>query len=432
MYLGISCLFIILGNFPRLIPLTGTFGSTNAGEIFIFLAAAALIPITLKSALQSRITTYLLILNSLSLIVGIMKFGFDSTAITYNIRLSALIFSSYVAGLSLYSIYKLNHEKLFESFVKLYVIVTFFGFILLAAFPDSTKLWIKLASLGVNFIGDPHQSRLISPYLDPNYFGTIIVLPIVISLFLRRITGEKKYAIFSLIMLIALALSFSRSGISLFVIIIAIGALAWATKISSRKGLFISKKTAGLVFIGLIAVFVFALFFDDQVSRLTGRFTNLSSDKSASSRLMSFETGFNLISSEPILGHGYNFSLTKLELKYAKTDSSMQVFIISYGILGALATAVCFLYWATKVLRGLKSKAIHQARSLPGVFLATIIYISASLLWAGNFNLIIFYPFWLFPILSILVYFEHVAFTKAPTQENQNKSHLTKTRTSRI
>ena len=404
-FLLLVFLFVVLGNLPRFVPIAGSFGNINASELVLYLCAAPILVKNFKRLITSRAVLFLLCLNTFSLGVGIYHYGAASDAIFYNIRLSAMILSAFAAGVAMHWIFRDDISRLAKAFTITYGVATIFSFVVLAMYPDSTVLWLKLEQMGINFTGDPHQFRLVSTYLDPNFFGTIIVLPILMATMVIRHTHY--FAIF-LLMVVALLFSFSRSGISLalfaFACLFGIRLLSTVTQYQMKR---IAVRPAHVYFLLLSPFLILALIysFDSQIERVIERFTTTAADNSALSRVRAFQTGVDLIAERPLLGHGYNFSIRQLFKTGTKVDSSLQLVIISYGFVGTLVSFIAAGVWAWVISSKLRLLASPQPYLL---FKKLVVYTALTLLWAGHFNQIVFYPFWLLPVLALFFYFDQL------------------------
>ncbi|SDS06586.1 O-Antigen ligase [Halopseudomonas litoralis] len=403
-FLLLVFLFVVLGNLPRFVPIAGTFGNLNASELVIYLCAAPILIKNFKRVITSRAVLFLLSINSFSLGVGIYHYGLVTESMFYNIRLSAMILSGFAAGVALHWIFRDDITRMTKAFVITYGAATLFSFILLIIYPDSTVLWLKLEQMGINFTGDPHQFRLVSTYLDPNFFGTIIVLPLLMATLVIQRSG---YLAVFLMMVVALLFSFSRSGISLallaFGCVFGLKMLSTVTQYQSKR---IGIAPSHVYFLLLSPFLVLALVyvFESQVDRVVERFVTTRDDSSALSRLKAFDTGMDLIAQHPLLGHGYNFAIGHLK-GGTKVDSSLQMVIMSYGLIGTLVILLAASLWAWVISSKLRQLSSPQPSQL---FRKLVIYIVLTLLWAGHFNQIVFYPFWLLPVLALFFYFDQL------------------------
>jgi len=167
------------------------------------------------------------------------------------------------------------------------VVLAVLGFIQLRIFPNLSDLDPALG-------WDPHQGRLVSTWLDPNFLGAYFVL--CLSLLTGRFFDSKessaryKFLLVASYLLLsaALILTFSRS---------AWGMLAAAIGVF---GLFKSRKLLVL----MVALFFSAYFFVPRVQTRLAGVTDPTD--SASLRLVSWQQTFTIIKKKPLLGVGFN------------------------------------------------------------------------------------------------------------------------------
>jgi hypothetical protein len=411
MYLLIVGAFLILGNAPRILPIVVTFGSINVGEIALYMAALAVFLFAKRSVWISNVCLALVVASLLSLFVGLAKWGGDETAIMYNLRFVMQIVAGGMAGSALAARYRDDAEKVMTLYVNLYAIVSIFALILFFIFPDSSALWTRLSEVGVEFPGDPHEGRLVSFYFDPNLFGTIIVFPIFVGFFLFLRAQKIKVLFYISIFFIALLFTVSRSGLSLFLLMSGCLFLIWGV-----KTLYTLKVNRGLnliFYVVSLITFISVAFFGSFIDFILDRFMGLSGDGSAYSRWDSFQIGLRLLATEPVLGYGYNFSLKSVQdLGRIGLDSSLQSVAVNYGML-IFTLMVMFLFcWWFLISRRLKRAGTNP--DLQALWRFVILYCALSLIWAGNFNQILFFPFWIVPMVTLISYVELASHFRAP------------------
>lgn len=408
-------LFLVVGNFGRILPFAAAMGSANAGELLLYAFGFSCSFLVVNMLLRCRLFLILLTGVILSLLVGLAKWGVDTTAVLYNVRLILQIVSAAVAGAYLYKYYGDNVVRFIDAFFVLYAIIVVLSYMIFYFFPDAGFLLAALADEGVEFSGDPHLGRLVSMYLDPNYFSIIIVLPIVLALgqFFRK--PSVLIGLFIVLLLLALVLTVSRSGSSLLLLIGGVLFLGWAARTLFSLSMRSFRVKTASVYVGVVFLFLFSVMIvliGPTLLRLSERFTSVASDDSALERLTSFQIGMDLIDKEPILGFGYNFSLKPIlavrGIGLPGLDSSLQGVIVNFGLLPSICLIFAVLFWWIKVNSTLKS---YGSRSdVVSVWRLVTTYIVLCILWAANFNPVLLYPFWLVPVLTILMYFEFIAF----------------------
>jgi len=223
------------------------------------------------------------------------------------------------------------------------ILIAIAGFIQLVIYPDLGKLQ--------EYGWDPHQNRLVSTWLDPNFIGGflayIIALLTGITLYSKSLIKKIGLILIISILGIALFLTYSRSGY-----LAAVTALGVIGILKSRK-----------LLIGGIIIFAVALNFlpraqervDDLVHSAESFIlnTNENPDPTAKLRIVSWNQTLQLIEKRPLLGSGYN------TLKYVKynegfvensdihsasgSDSSLLTILATTGILGFIPFVM--LYW---------------------------------------------------------------------------------------
>jgi len=165
----------------------------NVFYLFIIFVSCALLSLTL--ALNSFTTSEV---ASGALFLVRFIFYFAITIVTLNI------------------IQKKEIERWLKVVLALGAAFSALGLLQLLVFPDLRLL--------ERFGWDPHLNRLVSSLIDPNFTGGLIVLFTVVSLSLYVFKKNTFYLILSLLFIITLILTFSRSAyLALMTAIIAIG-----------------------------------------------------------------------------------------------------------------------------------------------------------------------------------------------------------------
>lgn len=395
----VSASFLIAGNLPRMIPAVG--GAINGGEVAWLLCICTLGLTFLGSALSIRP----LIVGGgaclLSLMVGVFKFGFSAEAFAYNIRLCGHLVGGAVLASAIWHRYRGDYRALIKAIVVAYTILAIVSFILFAIFPDTSQLWKVMQDSGVDFQGDPHNGRLISPYFDPNFYSCIIVLPILLAWYTTRYWKGGWLCVS--ILAVSLLMTVSRSGMALLGLVLIAIFVVNAGKVLRAK---FSYGAAAAVLIAIAGIAASGVVLSSFVERAASRFTGVKEDGSALSRVRSFEIGNTLIIEQPILGFGYNYvnePARKMRGGKVGLDSSIQVFVASFGLPGSIFLAMAVCMWLWRIGRRLSSEVLL-------IYQGTVIYSIVTIIFAGNFNQILFYPFWLVPVFAFLSYFHFLAY----------------------
>lgn len=198
---------------------------------------------------------------------------------------------------------------------------------------------------------DPHQKRLVSTLLDPNFTGgvLIILLSITTSLFLFQ--KKNFYLVLTLFYFIGIILTFSRSSyLALLVSLATIGIL------KSPKFSF-----------SFLALFIFVIITNNQARlRIMDAFTI---DQTVQARLESYTKAISIFQQNPVFGVGFNtYRYAQSQYGFfspdeplgghsgAGSDSSLLLIAATTGILG-LTTFLLFMLSIFKILIGESRKS---------------------------------------------------------------------------
>ncbi|MEA2020723.1 MAG: O-antigen ligase family protein [Patescibacteria group bacterium] len=239
------------------------------------------------------------------------------------------------------------------------VVLAMLGFVQLAIFPDLSQLDPELG-------WDPHKNRMVSTWLDPNFLGAYFVL--CLCLLLSRLfflfdhspkeapnnkfqisnvwnlvfgiwdfftTSLAGLTVLSIILVIALLLTFSRSAWGMFAVVLGVFGI-----LKSRKLLFL-----------MVLMFFSAYFFIPRVQTRISGITDPAD--SAHFRLISWQRTFEIIRKYPVLGVGFNaFRYAQERAGYFRTERGVPV---DSGHAGAGSDSSILLVWVTTGLLGLIS-----------------------------------------------------------------------------
>lgn len=213
------------------------------------------------------------------------------------------------------------------------------GFLQLLIFPDLSFLTI--------YGWDPHQRRIASTLLDPNFSGWLFTFLFTTSTALYLYKRQTRYLAFSLITFLAIVLTFSRSTY-----------LAWTTAVLIMGIL----KSPKLLLASLI-IFALAFFSIGQVrSRIIGA---LEVDETAQARLQSWQNALTIFKGNLAFGVGFNtyrFAQDKYGLfsednplgghSGAGSDSSILLVAATTGITGLAV----YIFLLASIFQALKNK----------------------------------------------------------------------------
>ncbi len=344
-------------------------------DIFIPVFAAAWLghallkrtPLKLPNAFPPAALFFFLGLSSLLINSSDMSTGEVLPAAFYGIRWASFYFLSVIV---------LNQSAK-EKTVTLWMIFAFTlllciaGFIQLAILPDFTAMEV----LG----WDPHRSRLLSTWYDPNFVGGFLafMLPLIVGTAWDQKAHRKFLLPLALVTLIALALTLSRSAY-----------------LALMAGLFIFglfrsvKLLAGLAVLFMLMIAIlppvqdrFLSLVDNLESFFVDDYTL--PDASARLRFASWDEAWQLFLEEPLIGQGYNrYKYAALELGTLKDlnihsasggDSSLLNILAMTGVLGFLPFFTIYLLLAKQAWHARKTGyGLGFLSALCGLFVHSI------------------------------------------------------------
>jgi len=240
------------------------------------------------------------------------------------------------------------HKKSWQTLQLVNFLLVIAGFIQLLIWSDLSP-WVKSG-------WDPHQGRLVSTWLDPNFFGAALAILLPVTLFNPYLKKDKKMIVI-LLSLIALVATQSRSTY-----------LALVTALLILSPLIISfysrllTKQRPVTLLSIISLCILICIF---VAVLLGpRLTSLvSNDPTVQLRLNNLSGAWLIITDHPLLGVGYNayqFAALKVGLisdfqihSRAGTDNSWLTIWSTTGLIGLILFLVPWLYLIHLLLRKL-------------------------------------------------------------------------------
>lgn len=194
---------------------------------------------------------------------------------------------------------------------------------------------------------DPHQGRLVSTFLDPNFAGLFLNMSFVLAIFLWFKYQERRWLVLGGIFILAIILTFSRSAFLVLALeLLLLGVL------KSWRVLVVTVLVFGLVFL--------------SVPRFSERIVGgLKVDKSASERLDSWGKGLAVFYQHPTLGVGFNnlrFAYQQNNLfkvfspdggnSGAGVDSSLIFVLATTGIVGFLVFLGFWINYFFAIFKG--------------------------------------------------------------------------------
>ncbi len=246
------------------------------------------------------------------------------------------------------------------------VLISLFGFLQLIFFPSFLELGLYLEGW------DPHIGRLLSTWFDPNFIGGylafILGLTISLGLYFRHKQNKKWFFIMSaisLIGLIALYFTFSRSGY--LALIITLGLLAL---FKSRKLLVASILIILLAFTFSPRVQERSLEAWDSGKALIGLDSQKPIDPTSQLRVYSWQFAREMITDYPWIGVGYSRYAYEINQRghgllsdhaSGGSDSSLLTIWATTGIFGFLCYLAIGFVAAVIGIRRLWKKSTFQS-----------------------------------------------------------------------
>lgn len=354
-------------------------------DIFVLILITTAIPylLVVKKTLRISppvVTTFFLftIVATVSTVMAANKFG-ASLIISSSLFLIRFIAYFLVSQIIINIVKKNEIEKWLNIFIICGVTFTLFGFAQLVTIPDISFL----VPLG----WDPHQKRIVSALIDPNFTGALLAILASIASSLYLYKKKAIYLVVAIIFFSGIVFTFSRSSyLALLVSLVVLG-------------LFKSPKFLA----GTSLIFLLVVTLNNQArERIIGAITL---DETAKARLESYSRAITIFKNNPILGVGFN------TYRYAQdqygfftidaplgghsgsgSDSSLLLVAATTGVVG-FAT---FTFFIIAIIRSIslqiKSNFLHLGTT--AAFLALLIH--------SQFVNSLFFPQIMLPIWFLL------------------------------
>lgn len=408
---GNLCLFVLfiylcLGNIPRIIHIPGFQNNDIAvTEIILYIVSLSYIIMFKQLSLVIKKNVLIIYCIVLSFCFGVLKNGFSFIPFLYSFRLILEFVVAYSFSNILYFNYKGDTNKVFSYFLQLYLFVSILSYLILVLFPSSVKLWAFFSRFGITFNGDPHVNRLVSVYLDPNFYSAIACIPIILCYALYRNTDKMRYLLFMAIISLSILLSFSRSGLVTLLFVYSISYLKELIKLFVKM----NTRTVAIIIMIIAMISVTTPLLLGSVQRLLERFQGISSDQSALARLGSFDFGYQIFKDNPLfgVGSGYIFSYMKSYTILTSVDSSLLQTLINFGVIPSIILMIFFIWRAVKVWN--KLKITNNNKLILPFYRVFSLYIFFCVVFTSQFNNLLYYQFWLIPVLIIGEYMSIVS-----------------------
>lgn len=409
--LALFYVYLACGNLPRFLPLVGFQDNLLISEGLLSLASYLYYALFFRRLSPSRLALSAVgVIFSFS--IGVWQFGFFIKPFLYALRLVNMLLVGALIGNLLYE-YAKEHtlQKALKGLLATYLVAALLGYLFLIVFPDSQALWQWLKLYGISFAGDPHQRRLVSPYLDPNFYGAMAILPCLLSLYSYEVTKKLRHLVVMALLVMSIFLTASRSALAtLFLVALC---LVLYTLGKHQRWRLTGKQliALGVCAIGL-AVYTYVQW--EFIAYFFNRFVTLSGDGSALARLISFRFGIDLWWQHPFFGLGYQYLAIFMKGLLSSVDSSPLSILINFGLLGTLWLASLFFQWSLE-LYTLWQQIPQALASYRKLVVGYYSYVVVCIVFSSNFNNLLFYQFWLIPTLAVGVllmrYTQHLSTT---------------------
>jgi hypothetical protein len=394
--------FLVIGNALRLIPIPRIFlsaGSLNTTEILFYLISIMIVVLTPKYFFRFPLEFLgIYACFMLSFLMAVIRYQeIPFFPLSHNLRILFYFLSTYGVGLALFKIFKEDLTKILNFVLAVFAFNVLVAWALYLIFPTAAQIWELLYSYGITFKGDYGLNRLLGTIFDPNFFGNLLIFPIIVSLFLMEKTEKRIYFWLFLFFLFSIFFTISRSSL----LGLSIG-LAIYHMIGLRtliKGFKIKKVLVFNILIFIAALIGVILLAPDQLARFYERFAGISNDLSARHRYEDMVLAFDLMTDVEtlFLGIGFNF-FKHLKLTWLSTvDSSIMTLIVTLGI--PLFTLIIIFF--TRLFKFIRPTDSFHLAFYKQVFL---VYLITSLVIC-NFNNLLFYTYWIVWVFPFISYF---------------------------
>lgn len=363
-------LFFVVGNFFRFIPLQAFPSNFSLLEGILYALA---LPLYFS---RFRKSFLFIVVVFTSTLYGSLLYGFDGTSVLYSFKLLGMVAAGSVVGEAL------HREGGLPFLIKIFVFTLAIGALIFLFFPRAHTFFQLLEGMGIRFLGDPHERRFISTFFDPNYYCAIAIIPLILTWQMRH---QKPYFALSLLFFLSILLTFSRSGIAAALLVILAGASLQIKKTHFKLLRFLPL----LLFLGL------PFLFSQEFAYFTSRLVHFLDDPSAQNRFATFQFGISTFLEHPLFGIGYNYlpHFLKEESHLMGIDSSFLTTLLTFGLIPTLAFATYGVIWTVK-----------KWRRFTPLFKWLYFYLLISILFTSQFNNLLYYQFWLIPVIALFVY----------------------------
>jgi len=363
--------------------------------------------IIIKNNFIKKISIFIIICF-LSLLVNEIIYKYDFLKILYSFLYPLRIVHLLILATLICTCFKKNNIKfniIIKFIIKCYCVVCIIGIIQLLFFPVANDFYNLFYKIGIYFPNpDPHINRLISTYFDPNFLGCCLLIPFTFSFINWLKNGKGIDLLYFLLFFITIILTVSRSALLGAIIIGIVIFFSFILDNKNNKFLKIrfNEKLTLLFIIGLLGIIV--SYFAGVNVRVFDRVFNTMSDGSTFARFDSWEKGIKIFKDNPIFGIGYNTLGYYSENIFSKPHNLASMFGIDSSLLLILTTTgiIGSLYFIYIIIFSFKKLMINKNKYI----VTSLISILISSLICCNFNNLLFYILWLFPMLLLTIQYD--------------------------
>jgi hypothetical protein len=332
---------------------------------------------------------------------GAILNGFDLGSTLYAIRLICLVVCGVQIGEIFFNKFGDSIQDFYAALSRYYTVQALFGFLIYIAFRDAQLFWVFLQQLGITYGGDPHIGRFVSIYFDPNFYAVIGLIPFISMVRLIYLKPTNKNFLCLGILVFSILLTWSRSGLATFFMLLT---YMLYKRLSQSGVLLFKRKAFGFFVLLFVCVFVVCLFRFYDVSFFFSRLAGVKTDGSALSRWNSFKMGLEVLCDYPLLGVGCNYLRKHIYTEFSSVDSSVLTTFANFGVIFSVAFVCVFAFYLYRFrllceIVGQKSKELDVAGGLYSFYLIVVV------VFASLFNNILYFQFWLIPMVAVFTYF---------------------------
>lgn len=286
---------------------------------------------------------------------------------------------------------RFSFRKIMNKINSYYLVVCIIGIFQYVFFPNAFEFYKILKGLNIYILNpDPHYKRLFGTYLDPNFLGSILIIPIGLTLaeiFTSRYKKRKLLKILQLcFQILVVILTSSRSGIlGVVAVLLIFFLLDIFNRNRKMKKLFFKLFVVGGSILSILLIFSF------EKIRVFQRIVNFKTDPSAQARFSSFSTGFEQIQENFMIGVGYNmmgfYTGNSDSITGFGSNSSLIFILITTGIIGTLIFLAYIVKNININLKYRNKKNYFYINALISIILSSLV--------VSNFNNLLVYPLWI-------------------------------------